>query len=45
MTLSQRQRLIVNCEQKSIRNAVVVSLRVYPDNRLKKQGKNLEQLS
>jgi len=45
MTLSQRQRVIVNREQKRIRNTVVAGLRVCPDNRLKKQGKNLERLS
>jgi len=45
MTLSQRQRVILNCEQKSIRKAVVAGLRVCSDNPLKKQGKNLERLS
>jgi hypothetical protein len=45
MTLSHRQRVIVSCEQKSIRNAVVAGLRVFPGNRLKKQRENLERLS
>ena len=45
MTLSQRQRVVVNCEQKSIRIVLVAVLRACPGNRLKKQRKNPERLS
>jgi len=45
MKLSQRQRVIVNNEQKSIRIVVVAGLRVCHGNHLKKQRKNAERLS
>ena len=44
MTLSKRQRIIVNCKQKSIQKVVVAYLRVSPGNSLKKQRKNPERL-
>jgi len=45
MTLDQRQRVIVNCEQRNVRNAVVTGLRVCLGNHLKKQRKKPERLS